>query len=444
MRCYLLIIVIFMLNGCAQQKAPDKNWTILFDGKSLNGWFNVHGDQPFKVHNGEIVGSTHANITTRYLTTKKQYGDFILTLEMNNTQGANSGVQFRSVTTAPFYQGLTGYQLEVDPSDRFWTGGIYFEGVGEWRHPLMNNKACGKAWNKKGWNRLRIETKGYQNRTFINDVPCSYLFDQYLIKGHIGLQIHSIGNDASMSGKESRWRNIRILENPKEIDYTPENVNADSRSHLIDKLSTAEIATNWQMARKQNTKSSNNWKKTELYNPINNEKWSVNTLQITAGEQTELLTIPVNTDGYHVIGHFKIDEGTTGEIIYPIVLTDEKGILKTCLASYRISDDRAVNDPNLHQYNLMADLTGQRTAINLSEPNSPKRVLFTPSWRWFGIKATANQSQHWLNSVKVVEYNGCADYPVQNATNKEKSKIHIRIDKGKIIFRNLKYKNSPI
>jgi hypothetical protein len=45
----------------------------------------------------------------------------------------NSGIQFRSESKADYRDGrVHGYQMEIDPSPRAWTGGIYDEARRDW------------------------------------------------------------------------------------------------------------------------------------------------------------------------------------------------------------------------------------------------------------------------------------------------------------------------
>src|SRR5436190_23399930 len=72
-------------------------WTNLFDGKTLDGWKKLGGTADYKVENGMIVGSTVANSPNTFLCTEKEYGDFILELEVKlDDTTSNSGVQLRS------------------------------------------------------------------------------------------------------------------------------------------------------------------------------------------------------------------------------------------------------------------------------------------------------------------------------------------------------------
>src|SRR5436309_6487392 len=97
-------------------------WTNLFDGKTLNGWKKLGGTADYKVENGMIVGSTVVNSPNTFLCTEKEYGDFILELEVKiDDTTSNSGMQLRSHfnDTASNGKGrVYGYQCEFDPSER--------------------------------------------------------------------------------------------------------------------------------------------------------------------------------------------------------------------------------------------------------------------------------------------------------------------------------------
>ncbi len=49
----------------------------------------------------------------------------------------NSGIQIRSESTHDYNNGrVHGYQVEIDPSARAWSGGIYDEARRGWLYPL--------------------------------------------------------------------------------------------------------------------------------------------------------------------------------------------------------------------------------------------------------------------------------------------------------------------
>ncbi len=120
--------------------AQTEKWTPLFDGKTLKGWTQRGGKALYTIEKGEIVGTTVANTPNSFLCTDKDYGDFIfeVTLKVENTM--NSGVQFRSLSKPDYQDGrVHGYQMEVDPTERAWSGGIYDEGRRDWLYiPSIN------------------------------------------------------------------------------------------------------------------------------------------------------------------------------------------------------------------------------------------------------------------------------------------------------------------
>jgi hypothetical protein len=197
----------------------------LFDGKTLEGWEQHSGKAEYRVENGTIIGKSVPNTGNSFLCTTKKYGDFVLELEFKLDPMLNSGIQFRSL----FYETATevmidgkpkkfeadrvhGYQFELDPSPRAWTGGVYDEGRRGWLKDLKENPAAQKAFKQNEWNKVRIECQGDSIKTFLNDVPAAELKDGLTKEGVIALQVHGIGKKAEAAGKEVMWRNIRIKE----------------------------------------------------------------------------------------------------------------------------------------------------------------------------------------------------------------------------------------
>ncbi len=105
-----------------------QNWQPLFNGKNLSGWKKLNGNAEYKVEDGAIVGVSKMNTPNTFLSTKNKYGDFILEFDFKVDDGLNSGVQLRSESIKDYQKGrVHGYQFEIDPSDRAWSGGIYDE-----------------------------------------------------------------------------------------------------------------------------------------------------------------------------------------------------------------------------------------------------------------------------------------------------------------------------
>lgn len=189
----------------APKAEPDAEGFIpLFDGKTIAGWRKAGGGATYWVEDGCIVGKVGPGSNT-FLCTEKEFGDFILKVEAKFDVPGNSGIQIRSHQRPDGR--VYGYQCEIDPSDRAWSGGIYDEARRGWLAKLDNNEEARKAFKRDDWNEFTIQAEGRRIRTWINGVPCVDFTDegdQADLTGFIALQVHA--------GKQGqiRWRNIRI------------------------------------------------------------------------------------------------------------------------------------------------------------------------------------------------------------------------------------------
>ena len=185
-------------------------WQSLFNGQNLEGWFQLGGGAKYFVEDGAIVGEAVPNTPNSFLATEQDYGDFILEYEVYLDTQINSGVQIRSNSDPDYRNGrVHGYQVELDPSDRAWTGGIYDEARRGWLYPLTHNQEAGSAFRNGSWNKIRVEAIGPSINVWVNGVQTSKLMDDMTAEGFIALQVHSI-HDERLVGAQIKWRNIRI------------------------------------------------------------------------------------------------------------------------------------------------------------------------------------------------------------------------------------------
>ncbi|MCB1844073.1 MAG: DUF1080 domain-containing protein, partial [Halioglobus sp.] len=162
----------------------------------------VGGGASFSAEGEAIVGR-HGPGANSFLRTDAEYGDFSLKLQMRWDEPGNSGVMFRAGQRNG--DGRTyGYQYELDPSERAYTGGIYDEARRGWLAPLVDNPAARAAVRLDGWNDVEIEARGASLKTWINGVPAAEIIDGLDARGFIALQVHS--GDSGVI----RWRHIRI------------------------------------------------------------------------------------------------------------------------------------------------------------------------------------------------------------------------------------------
>ena len=214
----LLVVCVFLF-------AEEDGLKPIFDGKTLEGWVQEGGQADYKVEDGAVVGTAVPKTPNSFLCTRKQYGDFVLELEFKVDPSLNSGVQIRSHVykkdTTVEIRGkkrekkagtVYGYQVEIDPSARAYTGGVYDEARRGWLNDLKDNEAARKAFLQGRWNKFRIICKGDSIKTWVNGVPAADLKDSMTARGFIALQVHGVGKRKDRVGKQVRWRNIRLKE----------------------------------------------------------------------------------------------------------------------------------------------------------------------------------------------------------------------------------------
>jgi hypothetical protein len=222
LRYALMFAFLFLV--AAGAAAEEAGFVPLFDGKTLEGFTQKGGKAKYVVENGEIIGTSVPNTENSFLCTNKEYGDFILELEFKVHPELNSGVQIRSQVFDEAkeidVEGKTkkvpagrvhGYQVEIDPSERSFSGAIYDEARrGRFLADLKDNEAARKAFKQGEWNKFRIECRASNIKTWINDVPAVDVTDDVTAKGVIALQVHGVGKREDPL--DVHWRNLKIKE----------------------------------------------------------------------------------------------------------------------------------------------------------------------------------------------------------------------------------------
>lgn len=400
--------------------ARNVQWTPLFNGKDLTGWHQLNGKAPFTVQNGEIVGTTVPNEPNSFLATNKDYGDFILELDFKVHDSMNSGVQFRSQSLASYRNGrVHGYQYEIDPSARAWSGGIYDEARRGWLYPLEYNTDAKKAFKHNDWNHCRIECTGNTIRTWLNGVPTAHLIDDAVAKGFIALQVHAIPN-ASQKGREIRYKNIRIqTDNIKPSAYDAIYV----VNLLPNYLSPQEKRNGYQLL--FDGKTTNNWR--GIYKQTFPEKgWEVKdgvlTVHASNGKEEGSGGDIVTNKEYAAFDlqyEFKLTEGANSGVKYFVKENyDSKGKSGIGL-EYQVLDDDRHPDAKLGK-------NGDRTLASLydliARKNIPAAIHKIGEWNRGRIVVYPNNHvEHWLNGYKLVEYEkGSKDFLNRVADSKYK------------------------
>lgn len=405
-------ILLFSLLSAEMFSQSTKNdWTPLFNGKDLKGWKQLNGTAPYSIANGEIIGVTKTNTENSFLCTEKNYGDFILEFDVLLDPSINSGVQFRSNSIKNFKDGkVHGYQFELDPSDRAFTGGIYDEGRNGWIYPLSLNPKAQKAFQNGVWNSCRIEAIGNTIKTWVNGVQCAYLVDDVTASGFIALQVHSIGSDEKQAGKEIRWKNIKIKTTNLETDRWATDPDVKEMSYLKNSLTQNEIDKGWRLL--WDGKTSTGWKGAKLdYFPKSGWETTNGELTVLAtdgGESTgpgDIITEKVFSS-FELELEFKITEGANSGIKYFVDPELNKGAGSAIGCEFQILDDANHPDAKLgvngnRTIGALYDLIAPE---NLSIPGRGKQFKGIGSWNKARIVVNGPKVEHWLNNEKVVEY----------------------------------------
>ena len=201
MNKYLFFLCCFLVLSTL---AYAQGYLPLFNHKDLSGW-KINGTEKWYVENGELVCESGPDKQYGYLSTDKDYKNFMLTLEFKQEANGNSGVFFRS--KIPEGVTISGWQAEVAPMGQH-TGGIYESYGRGWL--IQPNPAHEKYLKEGEWNTYKIKAEGGHITTWLNGHMMCDLTDEKIGQGQgfIALQIHEGG------GIKVRWKNIEIEELP--------------------------------------------------------------------------------------------------------------------------------------------------------------------------------------------------------------------------------------
>lgn len=439
----LLLFVLFSVAAVAQSTG----WKNLFDGKTLKGWHQLNGKAKYEVVNGTIIGTTVSNTPNSFLATDETYGDFILELELKVGE-MNSGVQIRSLSLPEVNNGrVHGYQVEIDPSDRAWSGGIYDEARRGWMYTTEMNPAGKKAFNKTGWNKYRIEAIGSVIRTWVNGIPVTYMVDDMTPKGFIALQVHAVKERPG--GASIQWKNIRIQTGaamkPMPLDlstpvanYTTNTISPLEKAQGFSLLFNGVDLTGWRSVLKQ-TPPEKGW-------VVENGLLHILPSESTGPKYGDLLTVK-QYKAFELVFDFKLTEGANSGIKYFVTESPESQRAGLGL-EYQILDDERHPDAKM-------GVEGNRTLGSLydmipSVKVEPRFQQKIGDWNQGKIIVYPNNKvEHWLNGFKVVEYErGSNIYKVLVAHSKyaknknfgmgEQTPILIQDHNNSVYFRSIK------
>lgn len=440
----LLTAVIF--SSCSQTKNKEIPWENLIKENTLEGWSVKGGKSTYIVVDGAIVGNTIKNEPNTFLTTNKMYGDFILELDFKVDPEMNSGIQIRSNSLPEYNNGrVHGYQVEIDPSERAWSGGIFDEARRGWLADLEDNTDGKKAFKQNEWNTYRIEAIGDTIKTWVNGVPAAHLIDDMTKTGFIGLQVHR-----GKEGRKITWKNIRIIDKDvqKYSTKTP-LLPAPKRNALTVK----EQNNGWKLL--WDGSSTKGWKGAKL-EEFPKKGWLIKNGILTvlpSGGAESAAGGDIVTEELYGNFEFKVDfkltPGANSGIKYYVDTEINKGPGSSIGLEYQILDDA------LHPDAKKGNHLGSRTVASLYDliqADLSKPIKPIGEWNTAYIISNNNHVEHWLNRVKVLEYErGSENYLKLVSESKYKKwpnfgvlkegQILLQDHGDRVSFRNIKIKS---
>ena len=370
MKWFLLFIsVLFFSCDQSDKVSKTSDWELLFNEQNLNNWEVRNGTAEYSIEEKLLVGTAKVNTPNTFLCTKKMYADFILELELKVDKPLNSGIQIRSNSIPDYKNGrVHGYQVEVDPSPRAFSGGIYDEGRRDWIYPLCENLEGRKGFKNDVWNKYRIEAIGSSIQVWVNGIQTANLRDDLTGKGFIGLQVHSIGKDSSMIGKTVRWRNVKIATNNLEKLQTPDDGKTPEINLVPGQLSKRERDNGYELIE---TKEE---------------------IELKEGEAKELF----KAENFDLKFEFKLSKESEGSIEY---FSNEKG--DKC--KFQIIDNNSLPQEEQKGNQSLASLKGMVPSQNICVPGRHRDFRGLGNWNTGRIIVQDGKIEHWMNGYKMVE-----------------------------------------
>lgn len=380
---------------------------------TIPGWRPLGGRAPFSLEGGQIIGRSVEKSRNSFLTTVETFDDFILEFQVKTDPRLNTGMMIRSESRPDYRDGVVhGYQVEIDPSGRRWTGGIYDEERRLWLNSPAHRPDTLASFRASDWNHLRVEAIGPRIRTWLNGQPAANLLDDLTPRGFFGLQVHDVGPDPAHAGMEVRLRDMRIITDRPARFARPIDA-SDEQDVIANHISAERRALGWRLL------------------------WDGRTAAGWAGLATSGWRLGdgiLRVDG-PAAAIWTADPFTDFDLELDVRLADgaEGGIDYGHGARYRLA-----RGPAGQGMMATGSLSDQVPARNLTDPNPDKPSLKPPDlWNRVGIRAVGDRLEHWLNGSKLVDTARVAGGLAGPGP------IGLRVDRGTLAFRSLRIRPLP-
>ncbi len=433
LRVLIALSLSCSLMACGQKPAPNKltsqqeaeGWKLLWDGKTTNGWRSAYGEEfPEKgwtISKGVLEVNANGgqeSLDGGDIVTVDQYENFWLSVDFMLTPGANSGIKYfvRPDLYPVKDASAIGCEFQIldddlHPDAKLGKAGNRTLGS---LYDLITADKSEAPFDKEGWNTAWVKVQGNHVEHWLNGVKiveyerncpmfnalvaCSKYKDWENFgnhaKGHILLQEH---------GDHVSYRNIMIKELPapeepaSKIEGLPGKEPGET---LPNRLLYADSGNGWDLL--WDGKTTNGWRSVRA-EAFPEKGWGLTGGMITAhpnGVRTgggDIITVE-KFRNFWLSVDFKLTPGANSGIKYfinPGTFGDP-----SIGCEFQVLDDDIHPDAKL-------GVNGNRTVASLYDlipADKPEGLMDKYGWNTAWIIVQGNHVEHWLNKVKVLEY----------------------------------------
>ena len=200
---FVIICIMFstLLISCGAEKkdenmkveAGKSEWTSLFNGKNLDGWF-VRGKAKWEVRDSILTGIGGMG----HIYAEPVVTDFEAKGMFRVSENGNSGFYFRCNPPKDDPDGFPrGYEAQIDNHQKAFTGWLWKPGT-----PTAEAKALITKDNE--WFSMHIQAVGDNIKIWVNGILMVNYHDSDYSQGHFAIQGHNAG--MTIEAKELYYR----------------------------------------------------------------------------------------------------------------------------------------------------------------------------------------------------------------------------------------------
>jgi 3-keto-disaccharide hydrolase len=175
------LLLLCGLAAALGAEEPAKDWKVIFDGKTLNGWKASELPEAWRVENGAIVGDGERSHLF-YMGQECVNCEFKAMVKLNH--GGNSGMYFR----AKFMPGWPeGYEAQVNNTHPDWrrTGSLY--AIQDVKEQLVPDDTWWTQHIIADGNHIQIKVNGKTVADYVDE-------KNRFTRGYVALQQHNKGS----------------------------------------------------------------------------------------------------------------------------------------------------------------------------------------------------------------------------------------------------------